>query len=104
MGKGKDAEMMEKLREFKRKIGVERMFLFGSYPRGEFTEDSDLDLLLVSGKFRGKSFHERYRGLWLKWDLKVPVDFLCYTPEEFERERRRVSLVREALLEGIEIV
>jgi len=31
------------------------------------------------------------------------VDFVCYTPEEFERLRKQVSLVRDAVAEGLEI-
>jgi hypothetical protein len=37
------------------------------------------------------------------WELRYPVDFLCYTPKEFEREKKKVSIVSEALREGIEI-
>jgi hypothetical protein len=31
------------------------------------------------------------------------VDFICYTPEEFEKLKKEVSIVSEALKEGIEI-
>lgn len=103
MGKGQSKEMIEKIGDFKRKIGAERIILFGSYARGDFDEDSDVDLLLVSKKFRKKDFHRRFEGLWLKWDLDLPVDFIPYTPEEFEKLKRRVSIVSEALREGIEI-
>jgi hypothetical protein len=37
------------------------------------------------------------------WDLNYPVDFLCYTPEEFNKLKKEVSIVSEALKEGIEI-
>ena len=66
-------------------------------------EHSDVDLILVSKKFRGKKFHSRFKGLWLKWDLGLPVDFLCYTPEEFEELKKEVSVVSEAVRGGIEI-
>jgi hypothetical protein len=36
-------------------------------------------------------------------DLNYPVDFLCYTPEEFNKLKKEVSIVSEALKEGIEI-
>ena len=41
-------------------------------------------------------------GLGAK-DLRYPVDFLCYTPEEFRRLSRRGGIVREALREGVHI-
>ncbi|MBI3412683.1 MAG: hypothetical protein HY051_01210 [Candidatus Aenigmarchaeota archaeon] len=54
-----------------------------------------------------KKFQDRYKGLWIKWHvvfkMGYPVDFICYTPEEFEREKKRVSIVSTALKEGIEI-
>lgn len=81
----------------------ERVVLFGSRARGEAGKWSDVDLLLVSPGFRGKSAAKRGHRLYLAWDLDLPVDFLCYTPEEFERLRHQVSLVSIALREGIEL-
>jgi hypothetical protein len=31
------------------------------------------------------------------------VELLCYTPEEFERKREQITIVREAVREGIEL-
>lgn len=96
-------EVIEKIKEFKKKVNVEKIIIFGSFARGEFEEDSDLDLILVGKVFEGKPFHERLKGLWLKWDLRIPVDFLCYTPEEFENLKKGVNIVSEAVKEGIEV-
>lgn len=38
------------------------------------------------------------------WDLPVAVDFLCFSPEEFDDLARRTSIVSLALAEGTEIV
>ena len=35
------------------KYGVENVYLFGSYARGEATSDSDLDLLIDKGRLKG---------------------------------------------------
>ncbi|ANU55434.1 nucleotidyltransferase domain-containing protein [Acutalibacter muris] len=35
------------------RYGVERVFLFGSYARGEATEESDLDFRIDKGALRG---------------------------------------------------
>ena len=37
------------------------------------------------------------------WSLKYPVDFLCYTPEEFNKLKKQITIVREAVENGIEI-
>lgn len=36
-----------------RRYGVERVYLFGSYARGEATKNSDIDLRVDKGKLRG---------------------------------------------------
>lgn len=99
--------LIEDLRRFRRKLqkryAIERMILFGSRARGQAREFSDVDLIIVSRKFHRKGAIERAAPLHLEWDLEVPVDFLCYTPEEFRRLSARGGLVKEALREGISI-
>lgn len=98
---------IEMLREFKKKIekkyGIKKMILFGSLAKGEQKEDSDVDFIVVSEKFKGKNHLKRSPSLYLEWNFGYPVDFICFTPEEFEKLKKRVSIVSEALHEGIEI-
>lgn len=106
MGSSTDG-LVRDLQRFRRKIEaryqIERMILFGSRARGKTHRFSDVDLIVVSPRFRRKNIAARASGLHLAWDLELPVDFLCYTPEEFDALSRRPSLVREALREGIPI-
>lgn len=106
MGSSTDG-LVQRLQRFRRKVAprykLERMILFGSYARGKTHRFSDVDLIVVSPRFRRKNIAERASPLYLEWDLDLPVDFLCYTPEEFETLSKRPSLVREALEEGITI-
>jgi len=99
-------ELMKKLKKFKKvlsgKYKIKKMILFGSRVGDEFREDSDVDLIIV-GKFEGKGNLERAPPLYLEWQLDLPVDFLCYTIREFNRLKNRVTIVREAVREGIEI-
>ncbi len=85
-------------------IAIERVVLFGSYGRGDARADSDVDLIIVSPTFRGRSLGERAFPLRRAWDLDVAVDFLCYTPEEFATLAGRTSIVQVALSEGREIL
>lgn len=95
------------LKEFKnklsKKINVQKMLLFGSYATGGYGKHSDVDLIIVSPNFRNVRFIKRSLGFYKIWQLDLPVDYICYTPEEFERQKKRISLVRMALKEGIEI-
>ncbi|OGI15291.1 hypothetical protein A3K63_05080 [Candidatus Micrarchaeota archaeon RBG_16_49_10] len=82
---------------------IERIVFFGSRATGDYGKHSDVDLILVSKKFRGKSFLKRPLGLHRYWKMKYPVDFICYTPEEFEKLSKGVTIVQQALKKGIEI-
>ncbi len=99
--------LIEDLKRFRNKLqkryAIERMILFGSRARGQSRQFSDVDLIVVSRRFYRKGTIERAVPLYLEWDLNVPVDFLCYTPEEFKTLSARGGLVREALREGISI-
>lgn len=97
------AEIIRKLRGFLKKHSIEKAVLFGSYARGEAKEDSDIDLILVSREFIGKSPLKRPVRFYIDWNMGYPVDFLCYTPEEFNDLSKQVSIVSQALKEGIEI-
>lgn len=90
-------------KDVKNPFGIEKIILFGSAARGEMHKNSDVDLILVSKSFTGKKFFKRGIGLYKYWKLPYPTDFLCYTPKEFERLKKRVSIVSEALKEGIAI-
>lgn len=81
----------------------ELVLIFGSRAGSEALAESDLDLLVVSERFRGVSFLERASALLAELDLPFPTDVLCYTPEEFARKRREHGIVRLALEEGLRL-
>ena len=101
------AHLIRDLQRFRRKISgkyqVKRMILFGSRARGDVHRFSDVDLIVVSERLRRKDHIGRAYPLHLEWDLRYPVDFLCYTPEEFRELSRRPSIVKVALAEGVSI-
>ncbi|HXH07779.1 MAG TPA: nucleotidyltransferase domain-containing protein [Vicinamibacterales bacterium] len=74
---------------------------FGSRARGDALEDSDLDLIVVSKSFRGMRFIDRPAAVLQALRPSIPVELLCYTPEEFERKRREAGIVAEAVSDGI---
>ena len=58
-----------------RKYGVARVYLFGSYARGDVTENSDVDLLVDKGSLKGMF---ALCGLYTEIEeaLQMKVDFL----------------------------
>ena len=47
-------EIREKVKPIAEKYGIEKVWLFGSYARGEATEDSDVDLMISYKKLIGR--------------------------------------------------
>jgi len=96
--------LRDKLDLIKREYAPERLVLFGSRAEGRAREESDIDLIIVSERFRDVRFVNRM-GHFLNtvWP-SVPVDALCYTPEEFEfMLNKQAPFVRNAVAKGIRI-
>ncbi len=104
MGRKKNITL---LKEFKKKlskqISIQKMILFGSRAKGKPHRWSDFDLIIVSKDFKKINSLERGASMYDYWDLDYPVDFLCYTPEEFNKLKKQITIVREAIKTGIEI-
>ncbi len=81
--------------------GVEAIYLFGSYARGDPHEGSDLDVAVIA------RFEERFldRYLTLK-DLDtdgLPIQPLGYTPEEFRAMRASGNAFAEEIVRSRKI-
>ena len=104
---GGKKHIIEKLRAFKDTVNadipVNKLIFFGSRARGKAGSDSDIDLIIVSPKFKKLDFFQRGAKMYGYWKLNFPVDFLCYTPEEFKKLSKEITIVSEAVKEGIVI-
>jgi len=58
------------------KYGVKKLALFGSYARGEQSEESDIDFIIDKGKIEGWEFFGFINNL--EDDLGVSVDVITY--------------------------
>ncbi|MBS3077391.1 nucleotidyltransferase domain-containing protein [Candidatus Pacearchaeota archaeon] len=100
-------EDLKIVKEFKKKISekipVKKVILFGSRATGKTHEWSDYDIIVVSDEFEGEKTFERGIGFYDYWEHDYPVDFLCYTIAEFNRLKKKATIVKEAMKEGIEI-
>lgn len=67
-------EIQEIVSKLAKKYGVQRVYLFGSYARGDMTAASDLDLRIDKGAVRGFQL----AGLLLDLEdaLGLPVDLI----------------------------
>jgi predicted nucleotidyltransferase len=80
-------EIIEKAVDFiKEKIAPDKIYLFGSYAKGNPSENSDLDFFIIKSTNLPK--HKRALPLYSlgktrRIGLPIGIDFIVYTPEEF---------------------
>lgn len=89
-------EIAEKIRPIAENYKIDRVYLFGSYARGEAVEESDIDLIISSDKLRGLKFFGLYEDL--KEAFQKNVDLL--TEEQIDRSRN--NPLYERFIEEIE--
>jgi len=84
----KQAEKNIKIFAFrvKAKFKPEQILLFGSYATGKFTPYSDLDIAVISSKFKSIPREKRLDVLYpLTADLYPDFHVFGFTPEEFNQ-------------------
>jgi len=81
-----------------------KVLIFGSRIKGNATANSDLDVIVVSDHFNTIPFIKRMALVSTKARFPKHVDYLCYTPEEFERVKISSAVIQEALQACQEVV
>ena len=97
-------DLTDQIPEITRRIvqtsNPEKIILFGSYARGDFGADSDLDLLIIVPNIK----HQRQESIRVRRALRgmlVPVDIVVATSEQIKRLGHLSGLVyQSALNEG----
>jgi uncharacterized protein len=80
------------LERIKERFQPEKIILFGSYARGNATEESDVDVLIVAET--GLTSKERFSAVSrLLRDYPASFDVIFKTPEEYERNRGVVNQI-----------
>ncbi|GHV08618.1 hypothetical protein FACS1894217_11350 [Clostridia bacterium] len=82
-------QIKEKITPIAREYGVERVMLFGSYARGEATEQSDIDLLIARGRMRNLLVKSEFM-LDIKDALGKDIDVVSESALKDDRFTRRV--------------
>lgn len=79
----------------------EKVYMFGSQARGDATEDSDVDFLVVTPSGESKRNRSlKFRHL-LRGNYWYPVDIVVYTSAELENEKNiKGTIAYSAVKEG----
>ena len=97
--------IMPYLKKVRKEFKPDRIILFGSRARGDFKKDSDYDILIVAKKFKGINGYDRSVAAYhLKRNIPVAIDIICLTPAEFEKKRKEIGIVQEAVKEGVKLI
>ena len=77
-------------------LDISKIILFGSQSREEATEESDMDILIISEDFQGKDVFERANltkdaEIITTKKFMIPFDIITLTPDEFEDETSPVA-------------
>lgn len=84
----------------KEKLPIKKVVLFGSYAKGKPRKWSDIDLCIISPKFKNPFRAMQY--LWQKRpkDTGLTIEPVGFTPEDFKEDS---SLISEIKKTGIEM-
>ncbi|MEW6702953.1 MAG: nucleotidyltransferase domain-containing protein [Bacteroidota bacterium] len=85
------------------KLSPQKVLLFGSRAKGTASESSDIDVIIVSEFFKTIPKLNRMTFLLKQFRFNKHIDFLCYTPEEYEKIKNNSSIVIDALENSITI-
>jgi len=66
-------------------IPVQRVILFGSYAKGNFKDESDIDVAIISPAFTGDRFEDRRRIVPLRRKIDNRIEPIPLTPEDFDK-------------------
>ena len=90
----------EVIRRIRAVSDPEQIILFGSYARGDFGPDSDVDLLVVKSGVEAPR-QESVRLRRALRGLLIPIDVVVATPQQMQRHRDTIGLIyRQAVREG----
>jgi predicted nucleotidyltransferase len=84
-----------------KQIPIEKVILFGSYAKGDYSDNSDVDIAIFSKHFAETEQKEAFLFLFMQTlDFKADLQPLAFTVEDYENP---IGIVDEIIKTGIEL-
>ncbi|MFQ6073902.1 MAG: nucleotidyltransferase domain-containing protein [Candidatus Bathyarchaeia archaeon] len=83
-------------KSLKEAYGPVEIYLFGSFAKGDWLEDSDIDVIVVSEKFEGKPMPERVNIIRKLAPDNLAFEILAYTPKELKEATAKSIIIQDA--------
>jgi len=83
-------------KQLQKNYGPLEIYLFGSFAKGDWLEDSDIDIVVVSEKFMGKTMPERVNLIRKLAPRNLALEILAYTPEELKDIMTKSMVIQDA--------
>jgi len=74
---------------------IKKTYLYGSYAKGNYHKDSDIDILIISDDFTGNRFKDSLRLMPLCREIDSRIEPMPYRPEDFNDSDPLVLEVKE---------
>ena len=99
---------LDEIREIVSKLaaqyGAERVYLFGSCARGDYTEDSDVDIALLtkSNRIESQKYNDGLAAIATEFAMEyfAVVNFICIPYGEFEEKKEWYPYFKNIEAEG----
>lgn len=99
-----DTKVISFAKNLTKTFKIQSLIFYGSRAIGTATRWSDYDFIVVSPDFNKLHLFDRISTMQDSWKFNEGVEAIGYTPEEFEKMRKGINIVSEALREGIKII
>lgn len=76
--------VLEALRRFAKEVNA-TVYLFGSYARGDYVLDSDVDIVVVCECFKDVDYVARVEFVRMRLPRDIGFDIIALTPKELEK-------------------
>jgi len=80
------------------KISPERIVVFGSYARGDYKQDSDIDILIIIKNLKNerKITGALYKSL-LDENITIPIDFLAVDYDKYNLLKNEIGYIYKTI-------